>query len=295
MKKPNRELLSGGKKYLSKKKISINRVDEVVFNTESRIEYLTGFHKRKVERKKKAEAFNKEQDRLNRIEERRQIREERQKTIQEQLEKYNALIREEAKSDSDDDEETNDKKKKAVKLKEENENENENEQDDSYDSDQNDQNDQNKVDIDGENEEHEEWNGFDSNSTSIITKPILKKRTVLQFISSSKNLENTPVDGETIVTVEPLNMNGYDSDPENSASFEDIAKANFVDLTLSSEILRKSVDRARTYAKFVETTQPNEFKNESQKNHRKKFRYLSKNERKENRRKISLKKAKRRQ
>ncbi|ODV61400.1 uncharacterized protein ASCRUDRAFT_19628, partial [Ascoidea rubescens DSM 1968] len=145
-----------------------------------------------------------------------------------------------------------------------------------------------------EYEKYEEWNGFGSSDTPIITKPILKKRTVLQFKSNSKRLENTPANGETTVTIEPLNANGLDSDTDNSLSFEEIAKANFVDLTRSNHILKKSVDRATTYAKFIESAQPDQFiTHEPKKKNKKKFRYLSKSERKDNRRRISLKKAKR--
>lgn len=80
----NREILTGGKKYQQKQAKKYG-VDEVVFNKDSRQEYLTGFHKRKVERKKKAQEFYKEQERLAKIEERKQVRDERQRNFEEQL------------------------------------------------------------------------------------------------------------------------------------------------------------------------------------------------------------------
>lgn len=66
----NREILTGGKKYAQKQAKKYG-VDEVVFDKDSRQEYLTGFHKRKLQRQKKAQDYNKEQDRLARIEERK--------------------------------------------------------------------------------------------------------------------------------------------------------------------------------------------------------------------------------
>lgn len=80
----NREILTGGSKY-RQKQVKKHGVDEVVFDKESRHEYLTGFHKRKVERQKKAQKFHEEQDRLAKVEERKQLREERQRDFETQL------------------------------------------------------------------------------------------------------------------------------------------------------------------------------------------------------------------
>lgn len=101
----NREILTGGKKYLQKQAKKYG-VDEVVFDKASREEYLTGFHKRKVERQKKAIEYNKEQDRLAKIEERKLVRDERQREFEQQLkqlkESKTMLLNSEDEKESDE-------------------------------------------------------------------------------------------------------------------------------------------------------------------------------------------------
>ncbi|AMD22504.1 HHL266Cp [Eremothecium sinecaudum] len=139
MVRTNREILSGGKQY--KQKVSKQHgTTEVNFDKDSRLEFLNGFHKRKVARKKKAQEFAKEQERLMRLEERKKIRESRKAEMAEQLKKLKESML--AVGDLEDDNKNN-----------------ENEDDETRDSDV------------------ESWHGFsdeeDDGETSI--KPILKK------------------------------------------------------------------------------------------------------------------------
>ncbi|ODQ81856.1 hypothetical protein BABINDRAFT_160087 [Babjeviella inositovora NRRL Y-12698] len=101
--RPNREILSGGKKYATKQ-ANKHRVAEVVFDKDARVEYLTGFHKRKIERQKKAKDYNIEQERLARLEERKKMREERKKDVEDQLKKFNDTVMELTGGVQDDDE-----------------------------------------------------------------------------------------------------------------------------------------------------------------------------------------------
>lgn len=72
-------LTRGGQKYAAKKKAK--NTEEVSFDSESRADFLTGFHKRKVARqaegRRKAEELNRQQ----RLEERRKVREEKRSKI----------------------------------------------------------------------------------------------------------------------------------------------------------------------------------------------------------------------
>ena len=79
-----RQILNKGKSYANKQAQKFG-TDEVTFDKDSRLDYLTGFHKRKLERQKKAREFNKEQDRLAKIEERKKIRDERKQQMEQEL------------------------------------------------------------------------------------------------------------------------------------------------------------------------------------------------------------------
>ncbi|KAH3675702.1 hypothetical protein WICPIJ_009289, partial [Wickerhamomyces pijperi] len=91
-KRPNRDLLTGGKKY-TENRAKKHLVEEVKFDPESRQEYLTGFHKRKLERQKKAQEYHKEQDRLAKIEERKQVKLEKEKEMLEGLKRYKEALK----------------------------------------------------------------------------------------------------------------------------------------------------------------------------------------------------------
>lgn len=73
----NRQLLTQGDRSYAKKKTSQFGVDEVSYDAANRTEYLTGFRKRKTQRKERAQEKAKEEARLHRIAERKKIRDER--------------------------------------------------------------------------------------------------------------------------------------------------------------------------------------------------------------------------
>lgn len=83
----NREILTKGKSYASRKAKKYG-TDEVTFNKESRLDYLTGFHKRKLHRQKMAAKFNEEQKRLEKIEERKKVAEERKREMEERMRRF---------------------------------------------------------------------------------------------------------------------------------------------------------------------------------------------------------------
>lgn len=100
MERKNRQILSRGQKY-KQKAARTHGATEVVFDKDSRLEYLTGFHKRKLERQKKAQEFAKEQERLARVEERRKQREQRRSEMEQQLESARAAMAGSLDSDGD--------------------------------------------------------------------------------------------------------------------------------------------------------------------------------------------------
>lgn len=217
--RPNRDILSQGKKYANKRTKKFG-TDEISFDRDERLEYLTGFHKRKLQRQKNAREFNKEQDRLSRIEQRKTIRDERKKELDERLRDF----------------------KKGLNLDQD---------DDDISKDDTDQ-DQTKDEVDVE------WNGFESdqaNEDNADVKPILK----------------TVYTDETSVSIESLEPND---------NFEYLAKVNNVKLDESDKILQQSITRAGKYAKFLGMNDKDAEKSKPKKN--KKFRYLTKNERKMN-------------
>lgn len=217
----NRQILSQGKKYANKKLKKFG-TDEVSFDKDNRLEYLTGFHKRKLQRQKKAKEFNQEQERLSRIEERKNLRDERKRQMEERLRDFKQGL--ELGADVEDDED--DKKDKE--------------------------------------EEFEEWNGFESEEEESEVKPILK--TVYSDNSS--------------VSVETLEPND---------NFAYLAKINNVDLNKSDKVLNQSISRAGKYAKFLGMAD----KETEKKPKKKKFRYLTKNERKMNQYKANANKRRR--
>lgn len=229
----NKDVLTRGLKYKNakNKNKNVKATEEVVFDKTSRLDYLTGFHKRKVERKKNAQVFLKEQARLMRIEERRKIKHEREETVQKQLKEL---------------------KEKMLEI----------------------------GDFKSSGDEDEEWKGFTDNSVAAVEplgdeeaeesfKPILKKKTVYE--------DNTKVEIESL---------------ETNDNFEFLAKANRVDISSNEDILNKSIKRAADYASFMGMGSNEDVKliakesykeqesNTSKK--KKKFRYLTKGERRDN-------------
>lgn len=78
----------------SKKRKAAPSIEEISFDNTARADYLTGFHKRKQERIKKAQEIAAEKARKEKIELRKQIREERKKDIENHVQQVNALLRE---------------------------------------------------------------------------------------------------------------------------------------------------------------------------------------------------------
>lgn len=263
----NREILTGGKKY-AQKAAKKHRVAEVVFDKESRTEYLTGFHKRKLQRQKKAQEYNKEQDRLGRIEERRQVREERKKDMENQLEQFNKTMVDITHLDDSDAEEKEDGwtgfDKKALA--------------DSYSESEQEQ----------EQEEEEEQ---EEQETQEPLKGILHHKEVYTLDKSTEllPLSSAIIDDETTVTVESLDNPVLLRD--QAANLEAIARANNVNIEKSEEVLDGSIKRAKNYAVVCGVAKPGPG---DKKQKKKKFRYLTKGERRENTRKEKTKSFKKR-
>lgn len=264
MARTNREILTGGSKYRQKQAKKYG-VEEVVFNKDSRQEYLTGFHKRKVERQKKAKNFFEQQERLARIEERKKQREERQKEFEDKMKELDTvkdLRLGKTGIDSDDDEDEGNKETEKNEL----------------------------------NAESLTWNGFDSDEKKIVAeeddeeeeqeaplKGILHTKHVYK-IDDPRILGDAVVDEETTVTVESVD-NPYMV--KSGVSLAEIAKANHVNLQKSEEVLEKSIDRAKKYAVICGVS-----KEKPKPQKKKKFRYLTKGERRENNRKARASKMK---
>lgn len=255
----NREILTGGKKY-AQKAAKKHRVAEVVFDKESRTEYLTGFHKRKLQRQKKAQEYNKEQDRLGRIEERRQVREERKKDMENQLEQFNKTMVDITHLDDSDAEDKEDGwtgfDKKAM------------------------------ADSDSESEQEPEEQEIQE-----PLKGILHHKEVYTLDKSTEllPLSSAIIDDETTVTVESLDNPVLVRD--QAANLEAMARANNVNIEKSEEVLDSSIKRAKNYAVVCGVAKPGPG---DKKQKKKKFRYLTKAERRENTRKEKTKSFKKR-
>lgn len=76
-----------------RKEITTPLVEEITFDPSSRQEYLTGFHKRKVQRTKHAQEIAAKRARVEKIESRRKIRESRKAEIERHVEEVNAFLK----------------------------------------------------------------------------------------------------------------------------------------------------------------------------------------------------------
>lgn len=211
----NREILTGGNKYKQKQAKKFG-VAEVVFDKDSRQDYLTGFHKRKVERQKKAQKFHEEQNRKFKIEERKQLREEKQREFETQLEQLKEARKLDIGALQDEDEEE--------------------EQDEEWNGFQEDSN---KSDADSDADEP--------------LKGILQRKEVYK-IDNPEALGDAVVDDETTVTIEELE-NPYMANVGHSG-LELLAQKNNVDLKRSDEVLEKSIKRAKNYAVVCGVSKP---------------------------------------
>jgi len=79
---------------LKRRKLAISAVQEITFDPDAREEYLTGFHKRKLQRAKHAQQIAEKKAREERKEHRRKIREKRNAEIQRVIEENKARVRE---------------------------------------------------------------------------------------------------------------------------------------------------------------------------------------------------------
>ncbi|CAG8957075.1 hypothetical protein HYFRA_00009277 [Hymenoscyphus fraxineus] len=93
----------------SKKRKTEHKIEEISFDDTSRADYLTGFHKRKVARAKLAQAQAIKMARDEKIQMRKQLREERKKELEEHVEAVNRLLKDVEQPQgkwSDDEDET---------------------------------------------------------------------------------------------------------------------------------------------------------------------------------------------
>ncbi|ODQ65447.1 hypothetical protein NADFUDRAFT_52039 [Nadsonia fulvescens var. elongata DSM 6958] len=97
-KKTNREILTSGDKNYARKKIKKHGVEEVTFDRSKRTEYLTGFHKRKMERKEVAVAKAKEMANTIRLQERKKLREDRKKDQDKEKKRFEDAMKDIAKA-----------------------------------------------------------------------------------------------------------------------------------------------------------------------------------------------------
>lgn len=76
-KQSNVDTLTRGKRITARKRALKSRVESVEFNPEKRVDYLTGFSRRKTERKHKAQKKAAERDRQDAILRRAELRKQR--------------------------------------------------------------------------------------------------------------------------------------------------------------------------------------------------------------------------
>ncbi|KAK9237135.1 nucleolar protein 12-domain-containing protein [Lipomyces kononenkoae] len=224
------------------------RPREIVFDSEAREQYLTGFHKRNVERKEKAAERAKEHERRQKLDERQALREQRKMEIEENMRLANLRYKDQL-LDSEVEESADEAAYK--------------------------------------DDEEEEWSGIvdsDNDGTagtaSKQLESILKSgdrvRHVQKYKSDVTNGDE-PDDlnhGETTVIIE-----NYDGTEELNQN-EDIRR---LPDDRSEEVLRKSLMKAGFYAERVKKI--NSGRPVAPKKPKKKFRYLTPLERKANARK----------
>ncbi|CAG8442365.1 17157_t:CDS:2 [Acaulospora morrowiae] len=85
-------LTEGSKVYSEKRKRKKERPTEVIFDETARREFLTGFHKRKLERKEKAREAAILREKKARAETRKAAKEAKKKEIEEKLKAFQSLI-----------------------------------------------------------------------------------------------------------------------------------------------------------------------------------------------------------
>ncbi|KAI8331067.1 nucleolar protein 12-domain-containing protein [Chlamydoabsidia padenii] len=105
MKMKNTDILSAGSKvYEKKRRMKKETVESIDFDFDKRHEFLTGFHKRKLERKQVARDKYKEKERQERIKFRAENKAERQREVETRMAEIAAALKGD-RSDNDDDDE----------------------------------------------------------------------------------------------------------------------------------------------------------------------------------------------
>ncbi|KAL7625443.1 hypothetical protein AAE478_004663 [Parahypoxylon ruwenzoriense] len=78
---------------LKKRKVQ-HSTEEIKFDNDARTDYLTGFHKRKLQRVKNAQEQAAQRARQEKIEFRKQLREDRKREVEEHIQNVNAILKE---------------------------------------------------------------------------------------------------------------------------------------------------------------------------------------------------------
>ncbi|KAG1149875.1 hypothetical protein G6F37_001258 [Rhizopus arrhizus] len=119
----NTDILSAGSKvYAKKRKAKKETVEYIEFDPEKRTEFLTGFHKRKVERKNRTKEKYAALAKEEKLRSRKEAREERQRLADKNVREMAAMLRvsigEEEEEEDTFAEEEEEKKKKEPVVKE---------------------------------------------------------------------------------------------------------------------------------------------------------------------------------
>ncbi|ORZ21593.1 nucleolar protein 12 [Absidia repens] len=94
MKMKNTDILSAGSKvYEKKRRMKKETVEAIDFDFDKRQEFLTGFHKRKLERKQASRDKYKEKERQERIKFRAENKAERQREVNNRLAEVAAALK----------------------------------------------------------------------------------------------------------------------------------------------------------------------------------------------------------
>ncbi|OBZ85711.1 Ribosomal RNA-processing protein 17 [Choanephora cucurbitarum] len=118
----NSDVLSAGSKvYAKKRKAKQETVEYVEFDPAKRSEFLTGFHKRKMERKKKTIEKYAQLEREEKLRNRKEAREQRQRMADKNVQEMAAMLRghvdEPDSFQSEEDDEEEDKKPVVQEFK----------------------------------------------------------------------------------------------------------------------------------------------------------------------------------
>ncbi|KAI0120054.1 nucleolar protein 12-domain-containing protein [Nemania sp. FL0031] len=81
-----------------KKRKRQHTIEEIKFDDDARAEYLTGFHKRKLQRAKHAREQAAERERQEKIEARKQLREDRKREVEEHVSQVNTALKQAAQA-----------------------------------------------------------------------------------------------------------------------------------------------------------------------------------------------------